>query len=94
MGNDFKLKMAKQLGEKVAMDEGFTELPVDPFKIAARHEIVVQAKPNTAAGVSGMLVRHGDIFGILYATQVLRQKRIGLWQQLMAYRAAKFGEKK
>ncbi len=70
MGKDFKLKMAKQLGEKVAMDGGFTELPVDPFQIAANHEIVVQAKPDTAAGVSGMLVRCGDTFGILYATHI------------------------
>lgn len=70
MGRDFKLKMAKQFGEKVAIDEGFTELPVDPFVIAERHGIVVQAKPDTATGVSGMLVRHGETFGILYATHV------------------------
>ena len=28
------------------------------------------AKPDTAGGVSGMLLRHGDAFGILYALLV------------------------
>jgi hypothetical protein len=45
-------------------------LPVDPFIIASSRDIVVQAKPDTAQGVSGMLVRHGNVFGILYATHV------------------------
>jgi len=70
MERGFKLKMAKQLGEKIAIDNGFTELPVDPFVIAERHGIVVQAKPDTAVGVSGMLMRSGDTFGILYATHI------------------------
>ncbi len=45
-----------------------TALPVDPFAIAASRDIEVKAKPDTAEGVSGMLLRHGDDFGILYAT--------------------------
>ena len=49
---------------------GFQTLPVDPHEIAARLEIEVQAKKDTDAGVSGMLLRHGDNFGILYATHV------------------------
>lgn len=65
-----EMRSLNQFGEKVAIDGGFTELPVDPFEIAARHEIVVQAKPDTAVGVSGLLVRHGDTFGILYATHI------------------------
>jgi Zn-dependent peptidase ImmA (M78 family) len=32
--------------------------------------ILVEAKPDTAEGVSGMLLRHGDSFGILYATHI------------------------
>ena len=50
--------------------EGFDSLPVCPFAIAERLEIAVQAKPATSGGVSGMLVRHGDTFGILYATHI------------------------
>lgn len=43
-------------------------LPVDPFIIASKHNILVEAKSDTEPGVSGMLLRHGDAFGILYAT--------------------------
>jgi hypothetical protein len=64
----FQLKMARHKAEAFLRDEGITTLPVDPFAIAARHEITVQ--PDTAAGVSGMLLRHGDVFGILYATHI------------------------
>ncbi|MBX3246514.1 MAG: ImmA/IrrE family metallo-endopeptidase [Myxococcales bacterium] len=45
-------------------------LPIDPFEIARELAIEVQAKPATASGVSGMLARHGDVFGILYATHI------------------------
>ena len=54
----FRLKMARQKAEAFLRDEGIATLPVDPFAIATRHEITVQAKPDTAAGVSGMLLRH------------------------------------
>lgn len=70
MSQDFRLEMAKQKAETVLHNEGITTLPVDPFAIAASHDIVVKAKPDTAEGVSGMLLRHGDVFGILYATHV------------------------
>ncbi len=66
----FRLKMAKQKAEAFLRDEGITTLPVDPFAIAASRDIEVKAKPDTAGGVSGMLLRHGDVFGILYATHI------------------------
>ncbi len=43
---------------------------VDPEAIAASKDIMVQAKPGTASGVSGMLIKAGDSFGILYATDI------------------------
>ncbi|MBR1225237.1 ImmA/IrrE family metallo-endopeptidase [Bradyrhizobium sp. AUGA SZCCT0176] len=43
---------------------------VDPEAIAACKGIAVKAKPDTAAGVSGMLIKVGDNFGIMYATHV------------------------
>jgi hypothetical protein len=49
---------------------GFTALAVDPLAIAEKSGIVVQAKPMATAGVSGMLLRHGENFGILYATHI------------------------
>lgn len=64
----YRLKMARQSAEAYLRDNGHTTLPVDPFEIAAKHGIEVKAKPGTADGVSGMLLRHGDNFGILYAT--------------------------
>ena len=69
-GHTFRLKMAKQKAEACLRDEGITTLPVDPVAIARSRDIEVKAKPDTAGGVSGMLLRHGDVFGILYATHV------------------------
>lgn len=66
----FSLKMAQQSAELLVRNEGITSLPVDPFAIAHSRDIVVEAKPNTAEGVSGMLLRHGDAFCIVYATHV------------------------
>ncbi|MFO7906191.1 MAG: ImmA/IrrE family metallo-endopeptidase [Pirellulaceae bacterium] len=43
------------------------DLPVDPFKIAEREGIVVRAKKTTTPGVSGLLMKVGDTFGIMYA---------------------------
>lgn len=65
-----ELKWARQKAEAFLRDEGITGLPVDPFAIAASRDIVVRAKPDTTEGVSGMLLRHGDEFGIMYATHI------------------------
>jgi len=66
----FRLKMAKQKAEAFLRENGIDELPIDPFAIASSRDIIVEAKPDAAAGVSGMLLRHGDTFGILYATHI------------------------
>jgi len=70
MSRLLRLKLAKQRAEALLAEEGITSLAVDPFNIAARHDIVVQAKPDVASGVSGMLLRHGNSFGILYASDI------------------------
>lgn len=56
--------------EKIAAEAGYDSLPVCPKDIAEKHDILVQAKPDAAKGCSGMLVRMGQNFGILYATHV------------------------
>lgn len=61
---------AAQLAEKVLRDRGIASLPIDPFALAAAEGITVQAKPGTAAGVSGLLVRLGSSYGIMYATHI------------------------
>jgi hypothetical protein len=43
---------------------------VDPEAIATSKGITVKAKPDTAVGVSGMLIKVGDDFGIMYATNI------------------------
>ncbi|MCM8597573.1 MAG: ImmA/IrrE family metallo-endopeptidase [Candidatus Accumulibacter sp.] len=65
-----RLRMAKQCAETFLEQEGITSLPVNPFAIAASRDIIIEAKPDTTDGVSGMLLRHGDAFGILYATHI------------------------
>ena len=70
MNRAFRLKMAKQQGEALVRELGIDSLAVDPFAIAKSRDIVVEPKSDAAAGVSGMLLRHGEEFGILYATHV------------------------
>lgn len=65
-----RLKRAQTQAEQFIRDEGILSLPVDVLEIAESRGIVVQGKPDTAPGVSGMLIRAGDSFGILYATHI------------------------
>lgn len=65
----FRLKMAKQKAEAYLRENGYSKLPIDPFVVADKLDIVVQPRPSTADGVSGMLLRHGNNFGIMYATR-------------------------
>jgi hypothetical protein len=57
MKRAFQLKLARQTAQAFLRDNGYTTLPVDPFAIAASRDIEVKAKPDTAEGVSGMLLR-------------------------------------
>jgi hypothetical protein len=63
----FRLKMATQLGEKIALDSGFTSFPVNPFKIAETKEIAVEAKPADVKGVSGAMIFAGGEARIIYS---------------------------
>jgi len=56
--------------EKVLRERNIASLPVDPMAIAKVAGIEVMAKPASAAGVSGMLLKVGDRFGITYATHI------------------------
>ncbi len=54
----------------VLRELGIISLRVNPIRIAEEKDIFVQAKPDLHDGVSGMLVKAGDAFGILYATKI------------------------
>lgn len=70
MSRVFNLRMARQTAEAFLKREGITSLPVDPFAIAEKLDIMVEGKPEGVDGVSGMLLRHGNDFGIIYATNI------------------------
>ncbi len=67
-------KIRKILIEKTAKEVlqniQFNTLPISPIKIAEKINIAVRAKPSTSYGVSGMLIKKGDNFGIMYATHI------------------------
>jgi hypothetical protein len=70
MNQALRVTLAKRKAEAFLREEGIESLPVDPFAIASSQDIIVKPKPDADAGVSGMLLRHGDVFGILYATHI------------------------
>ena len=57
-----------RLAEKTLQDEGLLTLPVDLKKLAKSRDIAIEKMPSNEGGVSGMLLRHGNSFGILYNT--------------------------
>jgi hypothetical protein len=46
-----------------------TSLPVDPFHIAGRRDILVQEDPTLSSGISGCLMKVGDNFGIIFSSR-------------------------
>lgn len=65
----FRLKLATQVGEKVAADAGFTSFPIRPRKIAEDNNIDVEAKPPHAKGISGALIFANDLVTLIYSTE-------------------------
>jgi Zn-dependent peptidase ImmA (M78 family) len=62
--------MAEAAANSVLHQMKVDGLWVDPEAIATSKGILVKPKPDTAAGVSGMLIKAGDQFGIMYATNI------------------------
>lgn len=67
--SDSRLKDATLHAEKLVRDEKLA-LPIDLMALAKSRDILVEAKPETTKGVSGMLLRAGDNFAICYATHI------------------------
>lgn len=56
--------------EEHLREENLLALPVDLEALAKAKDIVLEPMPIQADGVSGMLARYGDTFGILYNTRI------------------------
>lgn len=67
--SDIRLRDAALQAEKLVRDEKL-ELPIDVLALAKRHDILVEPKPESAKGVSGMLLQVGNSFAIGYATHI------------------------
>jgi hypothetical protein len=59
--------------ENVIKQHGFTALPICPFTIAKNADITVQPKDSDEPGVSGFLIRVGNVFGIQYARHIANE---------------------
>ena len=83
---NFKLTVAQSKGANIAKKFGDNSLPVDLSAIAGRHNILVQAKPGIE-GVSGMLLRHGNSFGIMYSSHITSEgfRRFSIAHELGHY---------
>lgn len=81
------LIFAERKAELFLREHGIHSLPVDPFEIAQSLDIEIEAKPSSAPGVSGMLLRNGDNYGILYATHIQSEgfQRFSIAHELAHY---------
>jgi IrrE N-terminal-like domain len=81
-----QMKTPVLIAEKIVKDEKL-ELPIDLLSLAKKHDILVEAKPETAKGVSGMLIKVGNSFAIGYATHI---KNNGFQRFSMAHELGHF----
>ena len=67
---DYRQKSLVRQAEQLLQDESLLEFPVDLEALAQIRGIFIQKMDSAEEGVSGMLLRHGDTFGILYSTRI------------------------
>jgi hypothetical protein len=60
---------AEACAAEVLKQLNITSLPIDPFQIADAKGSMHQENPSLDAGVSGCLLRVGDVFGIIYSSR-------------------------
>ena len=66
----FQLIKARQHGERIAAEKGYTSFPIDPFAIADSEGIMIVPKPADKKGVSGGIIFDEDVPSIFYATNI------------------------
>ena len=67
---EFRRSILMQQAERLLRDEGLLNLPVDLENLAKTRDIVIKPMDDPDHGVSGMLARHGNMFGILYDASI------------------------
>lgn len=63
-------QLRTQQAEQLIRDSEIAKLPIEPIAIAEEEGIEVRPMPPGSRGVSGMLLKNGDNFGIAYATHI------------------------
>jgi Zn-dependent peptidase ImmA (M78 family) len=66
-----RLSLVERVAAGVLRERNIEKLSVDPFAIAHSCDITVEAKRSGQPGCSGMLLRIGDTFGIIYSADIL-----------------------
>lgn len=66
----FQLIKARQHGERIAAEKGYSAFPIDPFAIAESEGIMIVPKPADKKGVSGGIIFDEDVPSIFYATDI------------------------
>jgi hypothetical protein len=82
------LLKVKWEADKLLQELGINSLPVDPFAIAERLGIALQAMPSRMGGASGMLIHVAGQFGICYPTHVESEgfKKFSVGHEIGHYR--------
>jgi Zn-dependent peptidase ImmA (M78 family) len=70
MTKKFDYTLIKNQAERILEQNQFTKLPIDPQMLAKKVNVLVQPKNDCREGVSGILLRQGEDYGILYATHL------------------------
>ncbi|HEV3436553.1 MAG TPA: hypothetical protein VG122_04300, partial [Gemmata sp.] len=73
MSDTLDLLAAEREAENVVNQHGFSALPICPFAIARKADILIEPKDSDEPGVSGFLMRVGNVFGILYARHIANE---------------------
>jgi Zn-dependent peptidase ImmA (M78 family) len=73
MSDTIDLLEAESEAQQVIRHHAFSAFPICPFAIAKKAEIIVEPKDSDELGVSGFLMRVGDVFGILYARHIANE---------------------
>lgn len=82
------LLKVKWEADKLLQELGIDTLPVDPFEIAGRLGIALQAMPSRMGGASGMLIHVAGQFGICYPTHIENEgfKKFSVGHEIGHYR--------